>query len=285
MPRLRRSFSNTYRWKSKTKNKRSRNTSLKMFYKKSGLPEEGEIVICTVSKILYHSVFAKLDEYKILEGMIHISEISPGRIRNIRDFVKEGKTIVCKVLRINKEKNQIDLSIRRVNTMQQVNKLNEYKQEQKAEKLIELIGKQLNKDVKGMYDLVGYKIIETYGALYEGFQRFVLDEELIQELKLDKKAEELMLTIIKEKIKPAEVEVHGVLTLQCEEPTGIEIIKKILTEAEEGEIRITYISAPKYRIVVKASDYKTAEGILKNTQEEIITKIKAKKGSGEFNKE
>lgn len=256
-----------------------------MFYKKSGLPEEGEIVICTVSKILYHSVFAKLDEYKMLEGMIHISEISPGRIRNIRDFVKEGKTIVCKVLRINKEKNQIDLSIRRVNTMQQVNKLNEYKQEQKAEKLIELIGKQLNKDVRGMYDLVGYKIIETYGALYEGFQRFVLDEELIQELKLDKKAEELMLTIIKDKIKPAEVEVHGVLTLQCEEPTGIEIIKKILTEAEEGEIRITYISAPKYRIVVKASDYKTAEGILKNTQEEIITKIKAKKGSGEFNKE
>ncbi|MBS3172280.1 translation initiation factor IF-2 subunit alpha [Candidatus Woesearchaeota archaeon] len=256
-----------------------------MFYKKSGLPEEGEIAICTVSKILYHSVFARLDEYKSLEGMIHISEISPGRIRNIRDFVKEGKTIVCKVLRINKEKNQIDLSIRRVNTMQQVNKLNDYKQEQKAEKLLEMIGKQINKDLKKMYDEIGYKIIEIYGALYDGFQRFVLDEELIQELKLDKKTEELMLQIIKEKIKPAEVEVHGVLTLKSEEPTGAEIIKKILIEAEEGEIKITYISAPKYRIVVKASDYKTAEGILKNTQEEIITKIKAKKGFGEFTKE
>lgn len=256
-----------------------------MFYKKSGLPEEGEIVICTVSKILYHSVFAKLDEYKNLEGMIHISEISPGRIRNIRDFVKEGKTIVCKVLRITKEKNQIDLSIRRVNTMQQVNKLNEFKQEQKAEKLLELIGKQLNKDLKAMYDGIGYKIIETYGTLYEGFQRFVLDEELIKELKLSNKEEELILQIIKEKIKPAIVEVHGVLTLKSEEPNGVEIIKKILIEAEEGEIKITYISAPKYRIVVKASDYKTAEGILKNTQEEIIAKIKAKKGSGEFSKE
>ena len=104
-----------------------------MFYKKNGFPEEGEIVLCTVKKILYHSVFAILDEYKHIEGMIHISEISPGRIRNIRDYVKEGKQIVCKVLNINKQKGNIDLSIRRVGTNQKRNKNSEWKQETKAE--------------------------------------------------------------------------------------------------------------------------------------------------------
>ena len=73
-----------------------------MFYKKQGIPEENEIVICTVKKILPHGVFVSIDEYKDKEGLIHISEISPGRVRNIRDFVEEGKKIVCK---IHNEKN------------------------------------------------------------------------------------------------------------------------------------------------------------------------------------
>ncbi len=102
-----------------------------MAQKKQGFPEENEIVLCTVKKILPHGIFVSLDEYKSQEGLIHISEISPGRVRNIRDFVKEGKRIVCKILRVNKEKNHIDLSLRRVNQAQRINKNTEHKQEQK----------------------------------------------------------------------------------------------------------------------------------------------------------
>jgi len=64
-----------------------------MFYKKKGLPEENSIVLCTVKKILFHSIFVDLDEYQNQDGMIHISEIAPGRIRNIRDYVAEGKKL------------------------------------------------------------------------------------------------------------------------------------------------------------------------------------------------
>ena len=255
-----------------------------MFYKKSGLPEQGEIVICTVSKILYHSVFAKLDEYKHGDGMIHISEISPGRIRNIRDYVKEGKKIVCKVLKVDQEKGQIDLSIRRVNTMQRINKSDDYKQEEKAEKLLDFIGKQLKKDLKTMYEEAGFKLIETYGSLYDAFQRFVLDDEEIKELKLDKEIEKLLLKTIQEKIKAPEVEVKGVLTLSCETSDGVEVIKNILLKAQKGDIKITYLGAPKYKISVKASDYKTAEGIIKNAQEEILKNITKSNGFGEFTK-
>jgi len=85
-----------------------------MFYKKKGLPEEGEYILCTVKKILFHSVFVSLDEYEHKEGMVHISEVSPGRIRNIRDYVKEGKKLICKVLRVKHDRGQVDLSLRRV---------------------------------------------------------------------------------------------------------------------------------------------------------------------------
>ena len=87
-----------------------------MFYKKKGMPEQGEIVLCSVKKILHHSVFVYIEEYQGLEGMVHIAEIAPGRIRNIDDYVKEGKRIVCKVLNIDQKKGHIDLSLRRVGT-------------------------------------------------------------------------------------------------------------------------------------------------------------------------
>ena len=88
-----------------------------MLYKREGLPETDEIVLCKVTKIFPNSVFAELVEYRD-SGMIHISEVSPGRIRNLRDYVSVGRQIVCKVLRIDRERGHIDLSLRRVNSNQ-----------------------------------------------------------------------------------------------------------------------------------------------------------------------
>jgi translation initiation factor 2 subunit 1 len=99
--------------------------------KKTGFPEEGELLLCTVTKIFGHSVFVNIEEYG-RSGMVHISEISPGRIRNLRDYVVEGKKIVCAVLRVNKEKGHVDLSLRRVNEGQRRKKLEQIKQEQKT---------------------------------------------------------------------------------------------------------------------------------------------------------
>ena len=115
-----------------------------MVLKKEGIPEEGEIVLCTVNKILYHAIFVNLDEYNNTEAMVHISEIAPGRIRNLRDYVSEGREIICKVLRIDREKGHIDLSLRRVNSHQRQEKLDEIKQELKSESLIKNLAKKLN---------------------------------------------------------------------------------------------------------------------------------------------
>jgi len=68
-----------------------------MLLKKTGFPEDEELVLCTVTGINPHSVFCTLDEYGGRTGMIHISEVAPGRIRNIREYVTKGKKVVCKV--------------------------------------------------------------------------------------------------------------------------------------------------------------------------------------------
>ncbi len=142
-----------------------------MLYRRTGMPQEDEIVLCTITNVQHHSVFAKLDEYD-KSGMIHISEVSPGRIRNIRDYVQEGKKVVCKVLRIDEQKGHIDLSLRRVNEGQKRKKQEEIKHEQKAEKIIELLAKKTTKNFKKLYDEISEKVFAKYDYIYESFSSF-----------------------------------------------------------------------------------------------------------------
>jgi translation initiation factor 2 alpha subunit (eIF-2alpha) len=75
--------------------------------------EVGDLVSCVVDRIVGTVVFVKiLGQNSDLEGSIVFSEVAPGRIRNIRDYIVPKKKIVCKILRISN--NNIDLSFRRV---------------------------------------------------------------------------------------------------------------------------------------------------------------------------
>src|SRR3990167_2683019 len=76
--------------------------------------EQGDLVLCTVERIEGTVVFVKvLANGKEIDGSIVTSEIAPGRIRNLRDYVVPKKKIVCKVLRIS-ERGNFELSLRRV---------------------------------------------------------------------------------------------------------------------------------------------------------------------------
>src|SRR5207249_3402763 len=77
--------------------------------------------------------FVTLDEYENKEGFIHIAEVSSGWIKYIRDYVREGQKVVCKVLKVDTEKGHIDLSLKAVNEHQRREKIQEWKNEQKAE--------------------------------------------------------------------------------------------------------------------------------------------------------
>ena len=177
-----------------------------MLLKKKGFPEEDELVMCTVTKVQFHSVFVNLDEYGS-SGMIHISEVSPGRIRNIRDFVKEGKKVVCKVLRVNHERGHIDLSLRRVTETQKRKKVDETKQEQKAEKILELVAKDLSLDVKKLFDDITSNISEKYASLHEFFQQVVTDSNAIKDAGIDAKTAKKLEEDVKSRIKEAIVKI------------------------------------------------------------------------------
>jgi len=69
-------------------------------------PEEGEFVIATVKSIHNYGAFLSLDEYSGKDGFMHISEVAPTFVRNIRDYLKEGQKIVAKVIRVDPTKGR-----------------------------------------------------------------------------------------------------------------------------------------------------------------------------------
>ena len=78
------------------------------------LPEQGEIVIATVTKIMDHGAYVSLDEYDGLQGFLHVSEIAPGWIRSVGRYVKEGEKKVLLVKKVRLERTDIDLSLKQV---------------------------------------------------------------------------------------------------------------------------------------------------------------------------
>ncbi len=234
-----------------------------MLYKKSGYPEENDLVACTVTNVQYNSVFARLEEYN-RTGLIHISEISPGRIRNIRDYVKEGKLIICKVIGVDEKKGHIDLSLRRVTEIQKKQKTNERKQEQKAEKILEDLAKDLKKEVKTLYNDLTKEIFKDYEYLFQAFEDAVENKYDLKKLPHGKELDK----IVKEKISPKTVTIQGVLTLNSYEPNGVVIIKEVL---KKSDLDIKYLGSGKYSIKVVAKEYKEAEKKLKE-ELEILSK-------------
>lgn len=236
-----------------------------MLYRRTGMPKDGEILICTVTKIYHHSVFANLDEYPGLSGMIHISEIAPGRIRNIRDYVAEGKKVICKVLKIHHDKGHIDLSLRRVNESQRRAKNEFIKLEQKAEKIVEVVAREFKKDAKKTYVTIASKIFPKFDSLHDAFFSHVLGEFDLKDLGLDKDLTEKLAEVVRQRIKPPEVEIGGEISIISHAADGVEVVKDALVKAaakgkDNAEIR--YLGAGKFKIIVKSEDYKEAEKIL-----------------------
>jgi len=252
-----------------------------MVLKKSPFPEESELLKCTVTSVQSHSVFVRIDEYGI-NGMIHISEVAPGRIRNMRDYVVEGKSVICKVLRVNPERGHVDLSLRRVSESQRRNKVNEMKKEKLAEKLIDVVASNLNTDSKKLYSEVSEKVQEHFYLLFECFNEIARGTFPVSELKLPKNVSDELKKVILDRLKPEVIVSKGKLSLSSYAPDGVEIIKNALKHAVDAGAEVKYLGGGCYFLSCRASSYKVAEAALNKSSEAALKYINSKHGSGEF---
>ena len=242
-----------------------------MFFKKKGLPEKNEFVLCKVKRILPHCAFVILEEYERVEAMLHISEISSRFIKNIKEHLSVGNKLVCKVLDIDRRKGHVDVSLKRVSNVEKKNKMNEIKTQVKIEKLIEIISKkQGHKNPKQVLKKIGDSINEIFGSIPDFY--YVAKEEgveVIDEIEGDEKIKEELKERLLKHFKSQRVNMRRILKVYSEAPDGLLRLKKLfkgiseLADKEDIEIIIRYISTPDYEIEITTKNYKQGEGFFK----------------------
>jgi len=129
----------------------------------SGWPEPGELAVGEVDDVNEdRGVYVDLDEYEDKRGFVHISEVASGWIKNVRDHVSEGQTVVVKVLDVNESSRQINLSIKDVNDHQRKEKIQGWKNAQKADNWMELaFGEDMDDE---QYSAIANALLAEFGS-------------------------------------------------------------------------------------------------------------------------
>ncbi len=223
--------------------------------KKRGLPQLGELIVCTITRINPHSVYAHIEEYD-KEGMIHISEVSSGWVKDIRKYVKQGETCVAKVMRIE---DVISLSLKRVDRKQENDRMKEYRLSQRAEKMLELVAKQLGKTLDQAYKEVGYMLQETYGSLYAALRAAMQNPKQLKERGVPEAWIQPLKEIAEKNIEQKDFEFKARLMVRTNAPDGIRMIRKALAEAGSNGLDIRYIAAPEYLVKYSTKNAKKGQ--------------------------
>ncbi|MFB6125631.1 MAG: translation initiation factor IF-2 subunit alpha [Halanaeroarchaeum sp.] len=259
--------------------------------KYEGWPEPGELVVGKVDDIEDFGVFVDLDEYEGKRGLVHVSEVASGWIKNVRDHVNEGQTVVAKVLEVDESSQHIDLSLKDVNDHQRSDTIQEWKNEQKADKWLSLaFGDDMDDDT---FRRIANALLSEFGSLYEGFEEAAIHgEEAFADVDLDEEELTAIVETARENVSVPYVTVTGYVHLTSPAADGVDDVRDALQAAEgngevpeEIDLDVTYVGSPEYRIRVQAPNYKTAEDELEAAASRAIEAIEGAGGEGTYHRE
>jgi translation initiation factor 2 subunit 1 len=248
-------------------------------------PSEGELVVCTVANVKDFVAFVKLDEYGGRQGLIPISEVATGWVKYIRDFIREGQKVVCKVIHVDSSRGHIDLSLKDVNDHQRREKIREWKNEQKAKKWIEFVSESTGISSAQVQNT----IYQKYGFLYTFFEDAVVHgEEALTGMEFPRNVAEALMESARANVRIPRVTISGFLDLTSTKPDGVNIIRRALRSAQpkipDVDIDLIYVGAPTYRIKVTAPDYKQAEKAIEKAATAAIRVVDKAGGMGKFSR-
>src|SRR5439155_26370238 len=234
-----------------------------MTSEQGSMPEPGEIVVCTVREITSHGIYIKIDQYGGMNGFLHVSEISTGWVRNIERVAKPQQRLVLKVIRADRTRKEIDLSLRQVTNEERRAKVIEWKRAERAQAIMNAVRKKVSLEEKQLNECVT-KMVGQFGSLYAALEMAAKKgEKAFAGLELPQEFLTVVVETATEKIVPPKYEIGAIVEASSKAPDGGQQIKKTLLAAASSspgsaEIKITYAGAPRHRIRITGGAYKQA---------------------------
>ncbi|MCL5117449.1 MAG: S1 RNA-binding domain-containing protein [Candidatus Marsarchaeota archaeon] len=227
------------------------------------IPYLKDLVIAEVVKITNFGAYCKLIEYNNVDAFLPIKEVSSGWIKNIHIFIHNNQKLVCRVIFFDKQKNTIDISLKKVTPKESKEKIKEYNLEKRSENLfIQAINKSQNQQHKD--ELISAAISE-----FKSFTNFIYNAnnntKEYSASALPKKFKEVVAKLVKANKKEKKYPVSYILTmLTYNTLSGISELTSILLYLQNQDIIVSYISAPKYRLIAYGKNYLEAEEKIKH---------------------
>jgi len=261
------------------------------FYKQK-YPEIDDVVMVNVRSIAEMGAYVQLLEYKNIEGMILLSELSRRRIRSINKLVRVGRNECVVVIRVDKDKGYIDLSKRRVSP-EEVKKCEEkFTRGKTVASILRHVGEILefdsDEELEELFEKTAWYFDEKNkhnGGAYDAFKHAVGDPSILDECGLDDRTKEVLISNINRRMMPQAVKVRSDIEVSCYSYEGIDAVKDALRAglkltSEEFPVSINLIAPPLYVVTTTTLD---REGALESLTK-VIAAVKEtiEKSSGNF---
>lgn len=230
-------------------------------------PQEGELVVASITTVKQNGAYASLDEFPGINGFVFIGEIASGWVKNIRAHVREGQRVIGKVMRTRKDGTSLELSLKSVSEERRRDRLQEWKNEQRAHQLLKVLGEKVSWSEEEIKDQAE-ELSDAFGTLYSAFEEAAMQAGAMEEAGFEGEWIAAFIEIAVENIIPPFVEVRGTLTLSVNDINGVQLIRDALMAAEsltdeeaEIDVKCFYDGAPNYRLELRAPDFKVAESM------------------------
>ena len=229
-----------------------------------------------------YGAYCKLLEYDNIEVFLPIKEVSSGWIKNIREFIHEGQKVVVKIIFFDKERQTLDVSMKKVTPADSKAKINVYNLEKRLNALFLRSVHQAGLDSQKTELL---KLVPAeFPTFTELFRNAEDNSKEFENSALPKKLRDTILSLLETSRKKKKYVVSYVMKLTSYDPkSGATEVRGILTAVKGKGIDVRYISAPKYHLTAEGKDYVDAEAKIKSAVEIVTTKLK--KGLFEIEKE
>lgn len=258
-------------------------------------PEAEEVVMVNVTEISEMGANVQLLEYydsrssKLREGMILLTELSRRRIRSINKLVRVNRHEVVKVIRVDKEKNFIDLSKRQVEPEEQAKCEERYAKARNVHSILRQIAHTQRKPVETIYQTIGWPLYRKYGHALDAFKKVInphSTEDIFEGLVVDEGVKEALLTYIRTKLAPTPIKIRADIEVTCFTYEGIDAIKEALAlgeglgdaEGDGGLSQIKLIAPPLYVITVMMLNKDEGVALLTRAIDAIVARISEKGG-------
>ena len=236
----------------------------------SNLPELEESVVVQVTGITRYGVYLQLIDYQCT-GFLPISEISSRWVKRITDVVRYGEKLVVKILRINEERNTVDVSLKDLTVSERRKVMREWKLSNRGFQLLSEYSIKSGVEFDKL-ELKLDKYIEKYGNIFVVLERIITDPELFESVSLSIKIKNELKDFLSKRIEPTQYGFEALVKIIFYGKGGIYKLKDALEKFETTSnkhgltAKITSAGAPIY--MVRLFSYKPE--LIKKYAEKIL---------------